>query len=196
MLKKVFIGYYDAANLTTIVGMLFALVACFFAFEGDIRLAMVCLIIAGVADLFDGQVARKLKRTEDAKSFGVQLDSLVDVVSFGIAPVVIAFCSGETTVYAIVAYALYLIAAVVRLAYFNAVTALGDRRFFQGLPVTYAALIVPIVFLLDMPPVHVAAFVALAVLFIVNVKIPKPRGVFYILFPLLAVVLIVAWCLL
>ena len=196
MRKRVFLGFYDSANFVTLGGLLFSLAGCFLAVWGNIRFAVLCLIIAGIADLFDGFIAGRLERKEIEKAFGVQLDSLVDVLSFGITPVLISFCNGATEIYALIVYALYLVAAVIRLAYFNTAAAPENKGFSQGLPVTYAALILPIAFLIPVTVLHVVMFAVLAVAYMVNVRIPKPRGVWYVVFPLLAVGLIIAWCLL
>ena len=193
--KKAFIGFYNIANFTTLLGALFSLAGCLFAFKGEIWLALILLIVAGIIDLFDGAVANRLKRSEESKAFGVQLDSLADVVSFGVAPIIISFCNGANGIYALIVYAFYLVTVIIRLAYFNSVTAQGDTSFFRGLPVTYVALVMPIVFLIPVAMVHVAMFAVLALLFILNIRMPKPKGIWYALFPLLAVGMIIVWCL-
>ena len=195
MRKRIVVGFYDLANSLTILGMLFSLTACFFAFYGNLKPAMVLLIAAGMADLFDGFVARRWQRDETKKTFGIQIDSLADVVSFGVAPLIISLCNGTGAWYALVVYALYLSAVVIRLAYFNTVTAGQNKGYSRGLPVTYLALVMPIVFLVPVPAIHVGMFAAMALLYLLHFKMPKPRGVWYALFPLVAVALIVVWCL-
>lgn len=70
-------------NLLTSLNLLFGCTACIFAFFGSTEEVYVLLILAVVMDFFDGFLARKLNVTSD---FGVQLDSLADLVSFGLAP--------------------------------------------------------------------------------------------------------------
>lgn len=193
-MRKIFIGYNNAANAITLAGILLAITGCFLSFYGNIRAAIIFLIIAGICDLFDGAVARKLKRTEDEKLFGIQLDSLADIICFGIVPVIISMNSGADKWYAMLFYAVYICSAVIRLAYFNSVTAQnGDNRYYQGVPVTYIALIMPMVFLFGCNAANVTMFAVMSVLYIANIKIPKPKGIWYILFPLLAIGLIAAW---
>lgn len=116
------------------------------AFEGRHVLACACLVAAGVFDRFDGLIAR---RTGTESEFGRELDSLADVISFGVAPAVIAYTWGLHLVPKIgwgVAF-LYLMCGSLRLARFNVQSASSDRRFFTGLPIPLAAG-VPVTFIL------------------------------------------------
>lgn len=160
-------------------------------------IAVICLILAGICDLFDGTIARKCKRNETQKKFGVQIDSLADVVSFLVFPsVLLYFICGKSNpywalVFAIIAF--YVICGINRLAWFNINTEKFDNTY-KGLPVTYSALIIPClyVFLGDslLKSVLPAAYFVLGVLFVLNIDIPKPRGIFYIIFGILAIALI------
>mgnify|MGYP000761152357 CR=1 FL=1 len=70
--------------------------------------------------MFDGKIARtKKNRTDDEKNFGIQIDSLCDVVCFGIFPAMICYCLGVNTPAGIGALIFYSVASVIRLAYFN-----------------------------------------------------------------------------
>ena len=81
------IGFYDYTVVLTYASMVSAVLGMVFAHKGAFGGAMLCLFLSGFCDAFDGTVARtKKNRTEDEKAFGIQLDSLVDVVSFGVAP--------------------------------------------------------------------------------------------------------------
>ena len=74
------IGYYNKSVILTFVGILISIFGMLNVANTDI--ALTCLILAGICDLFDGVVARKCKRTDKEKAFGVQIDSLADVISF------------------------------------------------------------------------------------------------------------------
>ncbi len=187
------IGEYNKSVILTYVGVTAALVGVFFALNQNVKIAYLCLIIAGICDLFDGVVARRCKRTENAKMFGLQLDSLADMVSFVALPCVIAFSVLGQWGFVCVPYAL---AGIIRLAWFN-ISANSDVKteYFQGLPVTYAALILPIYYLshalLSEQVFKIGLFLlylAVAFLFVLNVKIKKPRGKAYVFLSLLAVV--------
>ncbi len=133
------------------------------------------LLVCGLCDAFDGKVARSKKnRTDIEKKYGIQIDSLADMVSFGVLPACIGSAMlrvipqnikewGTTGAakllkspniwicYAIVI--LYILAALIRLAYFNVTeeerqkTEDGVRKYYEGLPVTASALIFPTVML-------------------------------------------------
>lgn len=196
------LGAYNPACLVTLSGFLAAVGAIVLASAGRIEFALACLILAGLADLFDGVVARRLTRSAYEKEFGVQLDTVVDVVSFVVAPFVIALGAGLRSPPALVAMGLFVVAGAVRLAHFNTLSAEGadQSTHHRGLPVTYTALIFPLLFLLRnaVPPATFrlalgAAFPIIAAAFVMDVPVRKPRGAFYVLFPVLGGVLIAYW---
>jgi CDP-diacylglycerol--serine O-phosphatidyltransferase len=101
------------------------------------------IVIATLFDRFDGAIARKLNQVTE---FGKQMDSLTDIVSFGIAPIIITcqiYHSHELFTY--FALSIYLVAGVLRLARFH----VNDEQFFIGLPITIAALIVSLKLMID-----------------------------------------------
>jgi CDP-diacylglycerol--serine O-phosphatidyltransferase len=160
---------------------------------------MVFLIFAGVCDLFDGKFANSFERTEEEKAFGIQIDSLADMINFVAAPIILSLCLGLSQWYHLIIYSFYALAGITRLAYFN-IAAESDRnaplKYYTGLPVTFAALIFPVAWLLSwwLPTgvfnaVYALIFTTVAVLFISNFKIKKPRGTAYVFFILLAAVL-------
>lgn len=196
------LGMVNAPTLVTMVGLLSALVACQLALRGQPELALVGLIGAGLCDLFDGWVARRSQLDARARRFGVQIDSLVDMVSFGLTPVLIAFAFGLDGPLGLAVGAVYVCAAAQRLAYFNVLVRDDDGpvRTYTGLPVTFAALIFPLLLapatLLPRPQLHwLLALMLLAVgaLFVAPLRIRKPAGLVYVAMPLLAVVLSVYW---
>jgi CDP-diacylglycerol--serine O-phosphatidyltransferase len=196
--EKIIIGYFDIANLVSLGGMLLALASCFYALQGNLRMSVIFLGYSGICDLFDGLIARKIKRTDNEKAFGVHLDSLVDVVSFGVTPAVIVFSFAGMEWYALAIYAFYIIGAVVRLAYFNTIATGEKTKFYRGLPVTSIALILPVnsffFFVYALPAyAWLITLAVTAVFFILNIKIPKPHGIWYIIFPAVAVAFTVLW---
>lgn len=192
--KKYFLGYINIANCITIFGLLLSLSSAFFALGGNLKLSITLFVAAGICDLFDGVVARKIKRTDEEEKFGIQLDTVVDVVSFGVTPAIIVFSAVGASWYALVVCAFYVMCAVTRLAYFNSSTDIRiPIQHYQGLPVTYIALILPIGMILDFAIANVLTLFVAGTLFILNVKVPKPRGIWYAVFPILAIVLSVLW---
>ncbi len=196
------LGAYNAACLVTLSGFVAAVAAIVLATAGRVEFALVGLMVAGLADLFDGMVARRLERTAYEKEFGVQLDTVVDVVSFVVTPVVIALGAGLRAPIALAVLALFALAGAIRLAHFNTLSAEGadQSTHHRGLPVTYSALIFPLVFLLrDLLPATTfrvflaAVFAAIAVAFVTDVPVKKPKGAWYAFFPMLGVAMIAYW---
>lgn len=190
-----FIGKYNKSVILTYVGVAFAFSGIALAAE-HLAAAMICLVAAGICDLFDGAIARRCKRDETEKEFGVQIDSLADVIGFLALPAVLGLRLMEGI--GAVRYPLllcYILCGIIRLAWFNtSAAAEGMRTHYDGLPVTYSALIFPILWsvlgFIEGAPAAViwAIFYAVtAVMFILNVKIPKPRGIWYGIFGALAV---------
>ena len=138
---------YILPNLFTLASLFFgtlAVVACFERLDDGFRRAAVAILIAMLADALDGRVAR-MTRTETR--FGVQLDSLADLVSFGVAPAVMAYAFALHGLDAVnnllgplVAF-LYVACGAMRLARFNLMANAGGAPspFFQGLPIPAAA---------------------------------------------------------
>jgi CDP-diacylglycerol--serine O-phosphatidyltransferase len=196
------LGAYNAACLLTLAGLVAAVAAIALATSGRLEFALVGLMLAGLADLFDGVVARRIDRGPYEREFGVQLDSVVDVASFVVTPVVLALAAGLRGPAGVVALALFALAGVVRLAHFNTLSAQGadQSTHHRGLPVTYTSLIVPVLFLLrDVVSAAVfrgllgVAFVVVAAAFVMDVPVRKPRGPVYALFPAVGAVLIAYW---
>jgi CDP-diacylglycerol--serine O-phosphatidyltransferase len=192
MQKDKIIGFYNWANTITCFGLCLSLAACVFAFRGNMPLAMTLFVAAGLCDLFDGPVAKRIKRDETQKAYGVQLDSLADCVSFGVAPCVISYACGFDAWWSLLIYGVYILHAVVRLAYFN-VAAAGKSPHYFGVPVTYAALALPVFMLFKNQAAIAVMFAVMGVLFVVKIKIPKPKGVWYAIFPLVAAALVTVW---
>lgn len=199
-----FIGFYGASVLLTYIGLAFAVVGMVLSFLGFIPAAIMCLILAGVCDMFDGTVARACKRSDTEKKFGVQIDSLVDTVSFGVFPVILGICMGFTSRLNIVVYVMFVLAAVIRLAYFNVLaeekTVFNKKKkekisYYYGLPVTSIAIILPFTYNLSIfmhPSVFVKAYplvmLATSILFVLNIKIKKPTGIWYVICSILAAI--------
>lgn len=202
--KRWFIGEYNKSVILTYIGIAFAFLGMAFTLEGQPAAAIICLILAGICDLFDGVIARRCKRDEAAREFGVQIDSLADVVGFLALPAVLGLrlMSGIGALkYPVILG--YILCGIIRLAWFNTSAAEeGNRSHYDGLPVTYCALIFPVLWAalgflesaagsLSLAVIWAVAYAVTAVLFILNVKVTKPRGVWYGIFGALAVGVIV-----
>ena len=180
------IGYYNYTVILTYIGAVFGFTGITYTFNGNFRMAIICLMVAGFCDMFDGKIASTMKRTDQEKRFGIQIDSLSDLICFGVLPALIVWklTNGES-IYLSISIA-YLLCALVRLAWFNVDEEErqnnedGGRAVYLGLPVTTTALILPIatgiVQLLSLPVGKVLPWVllAVAVAFIAPFKLKKP----------------------
>ena len=182
------IGFYDYTVILTYLSVISAVMGMVCSHNGAFGGAMLCLFASGFCDAFDGRVARSKKnRTEDEKAFGIQLDSLCDVVSFGAAPAFACDCMGMDGFGGLVILCAYCICAVIRLAFFNVLEAKrqqvesGSNKFYRGLPVTTSAMIFPAFYLLR-PLLPGRVFLVMlhilmaltAFLFILDFRVKKP----------------------
>ena len=199
-----FIGKFNRTVIVTYLSIVAFLVGAYFAlFEGNIAAAIICLVVSGICDTFDGKIARMVKnRTEEDKQFGIQIDSLADVIAFTVSPLTIFFGYilkydvDINPVLLITASSALIVCGITRLAYFNVVTAAGPVKYYSGLPVTLTSAIFPILYLLDNCLSHVAfaytylvAIFVVSFLFVLNFKIKKQTSLlFYILIPIIGII--------
>lgn len=150
-MKKKFIGFYRDCDLLTMTGTCLALLGCVFAINGNRLIPIFLLILSGICDGFDGKLARRHKSTEEQSTYGVQLDSLSDLIAFGVFPLVLTISAlPKNCYYAWVALIFYSICGMIRLAYFNTLDICGksEKGYFIGAPITTISIIYPIVYLL------------------------------------------------
>ena len=197
-----FIGIYNYTVVLTYCSLLSAVIGIALSAKEKFTAAVICLVLCGICDAFDGTIARSKKdRTEDEKAFGIQIDSLSDFMAFGVLPAGILFSTwsndcgleGWRLPVAAGASAFIALTALIRLAYFNVVEEIrqkesqGKRRTeFEGMPVTTMALILPAVymfkFLLEPLQGGLTAYILTAVivisgfLFISRIRFGKPGG--------------------
>ena len=200
------IGYYDYSMFLTYLSAVSAVVGVVLTLSagGHPHLGTAALLLCGLCDAFDGKVARtKSDRTELEKRFGIQVDSLADLLAFGMLPAAIGAAlyrqsllgAAKTRMaYSILLFAvmaLYVLAALIRLAYFNVTEEErqqldhGARRTYVGLPVTASALISPAVMLLgrllpmDITPVYLSVMLFTGAAFVGRFRVRKPglRGI-------------------
>lgn len=134
-------GIYILPNLFTLAALFGGFYGIVMAMNGQFEQAAVGIFCAMVLDSLDGRVARM---TNTQSSFGEQMDSLSDMVSFGAAPALIAYewALKDLGKYGWIAAFVYCSGAALRLARFNTNIAVVDKRFFQGLPSPAAAALV------------------------------------------------------
>ena len=207
------IGFYDYTVILTYLSLIsgsLGVIVCLSGI-GHPFIGMFFLMFSGLCDTFDGKVARSKKnRTEREKLYGIQIDSLSDLVAFGVLPPCIGIAMLRVSprltdiprvrplavgdkpviypIFLIAAGLLYVLAAMIRLAYFNVLelertsVETGTLKTYLGLPVTSAALIFPAVMLIqyvtkaDLTLLYFVVMLATAVLFVSKIRVPKPQN--------------------
>lgn len=181
------IGFYSYTVVLTYLGLASAAMGMILTFQVFAKYALFCLAFSGLCDMFDGKVARlKKDRTEDEKRFGIQIDSLCDVVCFGAFPMILCYSIGMRGPAGISILVFYLIAGVIRLAFFNVMEEKRQdetdeaRKYYQGLPITSIAIILPLFCTLRpllghrfLSELHIC-ILTVGLLFIINFPLRKP----------------------
>jgi CDP-diacylglycerol--serine O-phosphatidyltransferase len=164
--KRVRRGAYLLPSLFTMGNMFCGYCCIVYAIRGEFATAAPFIGFAMVLDMLDGRVARMANATSD---FGLEFDSLADVVSFGLAPALLSFMWGLQSLGRVgwAASFLFVAAAAVRLARFNIQSGSQDKRYFVGLP-SPAAAAVPAATVFAYPvgfsyPVHAVAVLAMVI---------------------------------
>lgn len=184
------IGFYDYTVIVTYIGLASSVFGMTQVINGRFRTAIFCLALSGLCDMFDGKIARTKKdRTDDGKLFGIQIDSLCDVICFGIFPAMISHVLGVKGVLGGIIITFYCIASVIRLGYFNVLETGrqqvddGANKYYHGLPITSISVTLPLLFLLNFfLPTGMIAYVLMGnllvvgILFIVDFRFKKPTN--------------------
>ena len=226
------IGIFDYTVWLTYLSLAFAAMGIVVSLQqsGHPYIGVFFLLLCGLCDAFDGKIARtKKNRTDFEKKYGIQIDSLSDLVAFGVLPACIGnamvrvcptiseiavkyeehrlIFTRETFLYVIMI--LYILAALIRLAYFNVTeeerqkTESDVRKYYTGLPVTSAALIFPTVLLFqyliprDITLIYFGVMFLTTFMFVSKIQIKKPElcgilimvGIGFVEFVLLALTL-------
>jgi len=196
------LGFWNKSVYITYFGAFSAVLGLLLAFNyNNVDYAFVGMLIAAVCDMFDGKVARHLKnRTEIEKDFGVQIDSLADVICFITIPAITIYFFGLREVYQIIILAMYVVCGIIRLAYFN--VAMSDKNkaieYYQGLPVPVSVFAFGLVWLLlkvctfDATIVYTILVPIVGLLHISKIRIKKYTGMwFYITVTIIVAIAII-----
>ena len=200
---------YLVPNLFTTGNLFCGLYAIMAAFEADYFRAAIAILVAQIFDVLDGQSARLTKTTSQ---FGIEYDSLADLVSFGVAPgvLVYAWALHAHGILGLAVVFVFVGCGALRLARYNVQTGTSDPRYFTGLPIPAAASVLASLMIFDhhilqlgqtIKPVAVLAVtLLLAFLMVSTIKYAKFRGMrfqpgegfLYLVWGVLGIMLIVA----
>ncbi|MCF6358626.1 MAG: CDP-alcohol phosphatidyltransferase family protein [Draconibacterium sp.] len=170
----------DLPNICSLTGLLSALIGIYFAIAGNFEAAIIGVLWAVLFDWYDGIIARKLKgRTKVQGVFGAQLDSMIDIVSFGILPAIILLSYGNYNVWFIPGAFVIIATSAIRLSYFN-VYGLIDKKTYKGLALDNNVLILAFIFLFERFFEHstfsIVIYILLMLLSALNLSsIPTPK---------------------
>ncbi|MDA3952563.1 MAG: CDP-alcohol phosphatidyltransferase family protein [Bacteroidales bacterium] len=194
----------DLPNICSLLGLLSAVLGIYFAIGGNFPAAIIGVLWAVLFDWYDGIIARKMKnRTEVQGVFGAQLDSLIDIVSFGILPAIILLSYGNYNVLYIPGAFVIIATSAIRLSYFN-VHGLIDSKTYKGLALDNNVLILAFVFLFESFFTHftfsILLYVILMILSVFNlssINTPKFGGkwVYVLVIYVLILTLVFGWIL-
>ncbi len=184
------IGFYNYTVVLTYVSLISSVFGMTQAIHGHFKTAIFCLALSGLCDMFDGKIARTKKdRTEDEKAFGIQIDSLCDMVCFGAFPALICYLLGVRGILGLLIISIYCVCSVVRLAFFNVLegkrqqTEGGANHYYHGLPITSMSVVLPLIFMTQffLPDfvflvlLHIVLLVV-GILFVVDFRFRKPNN--------------------
>ncbi|MFK5971168.1 MAG: CDP-alcohol phosphatidyltransferase family protein [Candidatus Marithrix sp.] len=190
----------DIPNLCSLTGLLCAVLGIYYAILGNFPAAIIGIIWAVVFDWADGIIARQITgRTEQHRAFGGQLDSLIDIVSFGVFPAIFLLSYGEFNLLFLPGAFLIVAAVAIRLSYFN-IFGLVDSKTYMGMAVDNNGIILAFGFLFEGFFNHAVFSIILYVLLIViatlnlaPIQTPKFAGKWFYILIIYALILTVIY---
>lgn len=207
------LGFYNYSVILTYLGLassVFGITQVIEVYkgQGNYSIAFLCLLLSGLCDLFDGRVARmKKNRTEREKIFGIQIDSLCDLVCFGVFPGILGYSFGFNYGLGLISAIVIVLAAVIRLGYFNTVeqerqqATTEKRHEYRGLPVTTVAIILPIIYIAKglvgkdlFPFIFQVCLIIIGLLFLIKkFRVRKPQLLGVILLILIGFLIVIGF---
>lgn len=184
------LGFYNYTVWLTYFSLAVSIYGITAAVSGKMTIAVFCLALSGLCDMFDGKIARTKKdRTEEEKAFGIQIDSLCDIVCFGVFPAILCWQLGVRGLFGTAAVMIYCVCGVIRLAFFNVLEGKrqqeeeGLMKYYHGLPITSMAVILPILYVTRayleqryFTDCLRIALIVVGILFIVDFRLAKPKN--------------------
>ena len=173
----------DLPNLLSLAGLACTIFAIYFSILGAYYLAMIGMIWAVAFDWLDGIVARKMKgRTGNDRAFGAQLDLLIDIVSYGVAPSILLLSYGKFEPLFLIGAFIMLTSSAIRLSYFSTFGLSGGTKY-TGLALDNNSIILVFIFLFEsyfrgevFTGILCISAISLAILNVSQIKTPKLSG--------------------
>lgn len=158
------------ADVFTLASLVCGIIAIFLSITKAFSLAAVLMFLCVICDFLDGYVAQKMHQKN---SFGRELDSLCDIVAFGVTPAVFGYMLGLTAGWQIAILVMFVIAGALRLARFN----VTELQHYEGLPITSGGVIIPVLYfagIFNNSLYSILLYALMAVLMVSTIKIKKP----------------------
>ncbi|MBI9064859.1 MAG: CDP-alcohol phosphatidyltransferase family protein [Marinilabiliaceae bacterium] len=185
----------DLPNICSLLGLFSAVLAIYFAIKGNFPASIIGILWAVLFDWYDGIIARKMKgRTKEQGVFGGQLDSMIDIVSFGVLPSILLLSYGNYNIWFIPGAFVIMATSAIRLSYFN-IYGLIDSKTYRGLALDNNVIILAFVFLFENLFHHstfsILIYIVLMILSALNISsIPTPKFAGKWVYALVAYVLV------
>ena len=177
---SVFSFVKDLSNICSLLGLMSAVIGIYFAIQGNFHAAIIGILWAVLFDWYDGIIARKMKgRTKVQGDFGAHLDSMIDIVSFGVFPAIVLLSYGNYNIWFFPGAFVIIATSAIRLSYFN-IYGLVDSKTYKGLALDNNVLILAFVFLFESFFLHSTFSIVIYILLIIlsgfNLSsIPTPK---------------------
>ena len=197
----------DLPNLCSLAGLVCTILAIYFCILGVYYAAMIGMIWAVAFDWADGLIARSMKgRTTNEQTFGIQLDSLIDIVNYGVTPAILLLSYGDFNPLFLPGAFIILSASAIRLSYFNTFGLSGGSKY-TGLALDNNNIILVFIFLFEgffsvgiFSIILYVSSLGLAALNVSQIKTPKlngnPINVYFLAIYTLGITVIYGWKLL
>jgi CDP-diacylglycerol--serine O-phosphatidyltransferase len=139
----------DPPNICSLIGLLSSIIGIYFSITGKYLYALIGVLWSVAFDWADGMIARNLKdRSDDHRAIGVQLDSLIDIVSFSVFPAIFLLSYGRFNPLFLPGAFLIVAGGALRLSYFN-VFGMIDKKTYRGLALDNNVIILSFMFLFE-----------------------------------------------
>lgn len=159
------------SNIVTFIGIAFSIIGICFCYSNRTNYAIIMMILAGICDAFDGPIARKISKGKNL--YGVQLDSLADIICSGVLPISVCLAMGYNSLVNTIIYIIFVVCGIIRLAYYNVNS--SDEDYFEGIPITFSTIIIPLLYVLIKNEIALMiGLLALSIFFVSGIKIKKP----------------------
>jgi CDP-diacylglycerol--serine O-phosphatidyltransferase len=155
------------ADLFTLLNAAAGILAIILSIKNEFTYAAILLFTAVLFDFIDGKIARI---SQKQNALGKNLDSLSDIISFGVAPAVFGYMQGLNSFFSVIILIFFTLCGVLRLARFNIL----NINYFIGVPITISGIVFPVIyFLFSFNKTIIFIYLVLGLLMISSFKIPK-----------------------